>query len=110
MHLIEHEFQMAGSYATQHSGFDEFNAFVHIDVLRELLQQRRDFVGAEEVDARPVGPVVEGVKSAEGTTPWKEQEQCPGWGEACSEALDGACGIWSELEDAHAQHPVENGP
>jgi len=44
MHLIEHEFQMAGSYATQHSGFDEFNAFVHIDVLRELLQQRRDFV------------------------------------------------------------------
>ena len=41
MHLIEHEFQVAGTYATQHSGFDEFNAFVHIDVLRELLQKRR---------------------------------------------------------------------
>ncbi len=44
MDLIEHEFQVAGTYATQYSGFDEFNAFVHIDVLRQLLHQHDDFV------------------------------------------------------------------
>jgi lipoprotein-releasing system permease protein len=42
--LIEHEFQVAGTYATRHSGFDEFNAFVHIDVLRQLLHKQDDFV------------------------------------------------------------------
>ena len=35
---------MAGTYATQYSGFDEFNAFVHIDVLRQLLHKHDDFV------------------------------------------------------------------
>ncbi|MHC5072165.1 MAG: ABC transporter permease, partial [Planctomycetota bacterium] len=42
--LIEHEFQVAGAYATQHSGFDEFNVFVHIDLLRQLLGKPADFV------------------------------------------------------------------
>lgn len=44
LQLLEHEFQVAGTYATRHSGFDEFNVFVHIDVLRQLLHLRAGFV------------------------------------------------------------------
>ena len=44
LQLLEHEFQAAGTYATQHSGFDEFNAFVDIDVLRQLLHKPKHFV------------------------------------------------------------------
>ena len=87
--LIEHEFQVAGSYATQYSGFDEFNAFVHIDLLRKLLHKQDDFVSeimirlkdpdlrhatAEDL-AASIGSMSEYARSLPQVQPWEERDK-----------------------------------